>query len=211
MTALYILLGIAAFLLLLMMIPVKFETGYDGEFFARIKVLFFGYDLTKTGKKHKKGKKKETLELKLAKRDKDEKDTEKKVGKVFSQLKKTLAVLVKKSSRHLHIELREFTLSVATGDAAQTALICGALSGTVISFFKWLDENAKFQAPPDVYLGVQPDFIGEKTKFSIDLRAKALFIELLIIAVPTYFTYIKNKPEKAKKSAKSIKKHAKSA
>ena len=48
MIALYILLGIIIFFLLLMLIPVSVKIGYDGnKFFLYLKILFIKFDLLK--------------------------------------------------------------------------------------------------------------------------------------------------------------------
>ena len=62
MTALWILLGLIALLLMLALMPVGAAVAYDGAFRVRVQVGFLRftvYPATEKGKKEKKGKKKD--------------------------------------------------------------------------------------------------------------------------------------------------------
>jgi len=202
MIALYIFLGIIIFFALLMLIPVSLRIGYDeNELFVYVKILFVKINLFKKSdvvKSHYPSAYERDADKA---EDIDKGETEKnKISDTLRQIKELIAVFVKKAAKHLHIKLEDFQLTVGSDDAAKTALLTGALSGTVIMFFTFLEENTRFRAKKQLYLGVVPDFLCEKTKFKIKLKISALVIELLAILLPTYFSYTKCKPQKRAKN-----------
>ena len=111
----------------------------------------------------------------------EEKAKKRSLSDILSLIKAVLEVVVTRFRKHFRIKITRIRITVATGDAAKTAIMYGAISGGVAAILEVLDRtmNVKYAKPEDYDVGVDADFLGEKTvadiKIAFSLRVKDVF------------------------------------
>ena len=120
MTALWIILGIFAFLFLLLLCPITLTASYETQLEAKLRFLFFSYRLApkKEKKPKKKGKAKKQEEGSPAVQ-------ESKLKQLMKELAQLLTEAVKDFLRHANVKELELRLTAAGEDAADTAVKYG--------------------------------------------------------------------------------------
>ncbi len=95
--------------------------------------------------------------------------------------------------RHLKIKLSRIVITVATDDAAKTAVLYGAVSQVVAYIVAFLDQMSRLRYAPEAEVAVNADFLAEKptadVKLAVSVRVWHIF-DLLIAALRVY---IKNR------------------
>ena len=120
MTALWIILGIFAFLFLLLLCPITLTASYETQLEAKLRFLFFSYRLApkKEKKPKKNGKAKKQEEGSPAVQ-------ESKLKRLMKELAQLLTEAVKDFLRHANVKELELRLTAAGEDAADTAVKYG--------------------------------------------------------------------------------------
>ena len=78
------------------------------------------------------------------------------------------AIMIRCSHKHLRLRAKRLHIRVATGDAAETAIVYGAVSQSLAYLLAGLDKVTDLRAaPPDV--AVTADFLGERPSVDIKL------------------------------------------
>lgn len=176
MIVLYILSGLLAVILLLLFSDVSLVLTYNTEFSFRIRYLFVSLDAEKIAK------------LSSSKKDTSHEDvTElKKKHKSLSNLfdlllyivdliKAVLGQLVK----YARIKICRINVSVATDDAAKTALLFGAVSGAIYSILEFFDTFLLLKKNYKK-ISVNPDFSSENSSADIKIILKIKPIHALL-------------------------------
>jgi len=132
----------------------------------------------KAAKKEAKAAKK-AADKKLRRRDPEaffkhqaeEKAKKRSLSDILSLIKAVLEVVVTRFRKHFRIKITRIRINVATGDAAKTAVMYGVISQSVAYILEILDRsmNVKYAKPEDYDVGVDADFLGEKTTADIKL------------------------------------------
>lgn len=210
MVLLYILLGIIAFITLILSIRITINGEFFDEFKLNIKWLFINLQILPAKPKKDKPPKKEKLKKEKIKDEQPvEKTTttgEKKenifvrfynnqgfdgvvelinnaakdLGKMFSSFKK-------------HIVLRELYLwmTISSGDAAQTALDYGRICQKVFPALSFICTNLTVKKYD---VEIEPDFIGIKNKaqfaFSISIRPIFIINAVIVLALRLVFNVV---------------------
>ena len=109
------------------------------------------------------------------------------------------ATLFRKTGRHLKLTAARLHIRVATGDAASTAILYGAVSGVLASLLALLDRiTALRAAPPQV--SVTADYLAEKpsadVRLVLSMRVWGALATLFSVAI----SYLRTKS--AQKAAK---------
>lgn len=196
--------GILLLLLLLLLLRVRVIILYENEVVLRLKILCFGltlYPRKPSRKKHAKKKQKK-------KPDKGHQYGEKKkrsLGDKLRLVRALTAVVIKKTHKHLRLHAAKLHVRVATGDAAKTAILYGAVSGTLSYILALLDRVTNLKAAlPDV--NVYADFLGEKPSADVKLVFSLRVWGALAIVFGAALAYLKTKMKK--KTTDKTKKHA---
>ena len=173
MIILYILLGIALLIALILSLRIKLRIIYENEICVYLRILFFKIPiLPETDNK-----------LNLFKRKRDEKDA---LPKVFDDIKNAnapsnalvdklnsirdiLSVLFENFHHRLHVKLSKIHIRVATGDAAKTAILYGAVSTSVACIIDVIDDFAKLKPIKDRSVSVEPDFLSDKSSAKVNI------------------------------------------
>ena len=119
------------------------------------------------------------------------------------------AVLIRKTHKHLRLHAAKLRVRVATGDAAKTAVLYGAVSGAISYLLALLDKVTKLKAiEPEV--DVAADFLAERSRAEVKLVFSLRVYGALAILVSAAMAYLQNKASK-KRSDHKTKKAAQAA
>lgn len=90
------------------------------------------------------------------------------LGEKVELVRKLLAALLSATHKHLYLKAAKLHIRVATGDAATTAVLYGAVSGSLAGVIALLDRVTVLRAkPPEV--AVFADYLSEKSRADIRL------------------------------------------
>ena len=183
MIALYIVLGIALAVFLLLMIRVQIFAAYTDDLHLKIKVLFFQKTILPAPPKHKKKKKQKSKPGKKsdqkpadAKQEKQSylgKLREKKglsgVVSLLTEVAKITGGVLKGIFAHMVIHRMNVGIALNSGDAASTAVAYGNLCAVV---YPAVNVIAAATVCKDYNVTVEPIFDGDRqTEISVDVYA----------------------------------------
>lgn len=103
-------------------------------------------------------------------------------------------IVFSRFGRHLHIDVTRLRLVVATGDAAQTAILWGAICPAVGALLEILDRITNLRTVKNCDIDVVPDFAADTFKADICIAFSLRVWHLFDIAFRALFSFIKNKP-----------------
>lgn len=197
MTALWIILAILVLLALVIFAPVRFDFSFDGEAFY--KLLVYGITV------YKKQDKPDNITVSEKPPQKAKKPKEKKPD-FFTQLKNecgfsgaihfctSLAtMLIKKLCffiKRLRFSRFCLDISVASEDAAKTAIEYGAVCSAVYPVLALLTTTAHFKAKS---INISSDFDNRTPQCSLSFSVGTRVITALIVAVSAFSNYNKMK------------------
>ena len=87
----------------------------------------------------------------------------------------------------MKIKIKKLNISVATGDAAKTAIMYGIVSQSVAYLLQFFDTVAKVKRARNCELNTISDFLSTKTKFEIDIVLSWRLWHILCIAITTIY------------------------
>ncbi len=204
MTWLYILGGISLFFFLLFTLPLHVNITASDDVSVVARVLFFRYSLfpmtKRPKKKKKKGKAKKGADgskkassVKEKKAKPKKKRSKQELFHLIRLLVRIVLAVLKKLPRSVRIRLQTFEITVATGDAAKTAVLYGAVAGAASNLFEILKNTMNFRVPRRASVGVQADFLGEKSKANIKIDFSTNLWKVLALALTAGIAFVKNK------------------
>lgn len=120
-------------------------------------------DLPQKKKKPKKKKKKKKS------KDKNKPKTKIAVMDILDMVKKLIVTVFKRFKRYLRVRVYDFSVDVATGDAAKTAVLFGAVCGACSLIFEILEGAMDFRIKDGANIGARCDYLPEKTRTNIDV------------------------------------------
>ena len=178
-----VLLGIIAFFVLVLSIPVKISLAYDDKIHLTIKYLFIKLNILPMGPKKEKAPKPKKEPKPKAEKPKDETPKEKKPNPILEMVKangydgmmlviknlgSVLGVYGGKIFKSIVFDEIDVYISVGTGDAASTAIKYGETCQKVYPVFGFICSN-NLVKKYDIL--VEPDFLANKTEneFFIDM------------------------------------------
>lgn len=175
MTFLYVLLGIIAFFLIILSIPLHITIGYDDKIRVSIRYLFIKFNVLPTKQNQKKEKpKKPTEEKKEPPKDKPQK--EKKPNPILEMVKangydgmmtvitnlgRILKIYGGKTFKSVVFDELDLYISVGTGDSAATAIKYGQTCQKVYPVMGFICSN---NIVKKYDINVEPDFLANKTE-----------------------------------------------
>ena len=104
--------------------------------------------------------------------------------------------LLRNLSRRLHIDVKRLNIIVATGDAASTAILYGAVSGAVATLTELLANASQTKLPLPENGGVFADFVGERSSVDAEIVFSMRIWEGLFTLVSIAYNYLKHKLSK---------------
>ena len=155
-------------------------------------------------KKKKEAKKAETPEQKKARKAQPKRS----ISDWINIAVGVLAIFFEKFTRHFHIKVARLKVNVATGDAASTAILYGAVIQSVAYAIEILSRVTNVDGLEKAEIEVNPDYLSEKTTldlcFVFSLRVWHLFDILFGIIGRAIKRFLATSPEgKAKAEGKA--------
>ncbi len=199
MPALIILGIIALFFAFLLSLKATVTVAYSGEVQLYVKVLFLKikilpakkkkYPKSMSAKKARKimAKRDKKAAKKLAKKNakKQEKEEEKRAvasGKVQKEKKSAgeildiislvanlLKAVIGKFFSHLRIKVARIRLVIATGDAATTAIVYGAVTQAINVLFPLIDQIKTVKTPVNKDIDISTDFCSDESEIDVEV------------------------------------------
>ncbi len=103
-----------------------------------------------------------------------------------------VGVLLRRFFRHLRIDLSRIHISVATGDAAKTAILYGVVCQSVAYLLEIMEQVKTLSGPDHNDVSVSADWLGESTKVDIKLAFSIRLWQLLDIGLRVLWRFIKH-------------------
>ena len=207
MTALYVICGIAAFLLLVLFSSARVKIKFDED--IKVKVGFWFLSFTVYPKKEKADKKK-------VKKKSDNKE-EKKPNYLSQMIKRdgitetvgffidTVQELLGKIGNlvgHIHIDKLFLVVGVGDDDAANAAIKCGVINAVLYPFLGYLASKTKFYKND---VTVHPMYDGE-SYIKLEIKSRIRLIHLLKEAFAIFVRLIKKYMKKLQPSVNNTNK-----
>lgn len=212
MTALWILLGILAFFVILFSIPIHVIVEADSSLNAKVyaRLLFIRYALfpmqkrkKKTKKAKKSGKKAAPKPKKQAKTASPKPKPKRDIIGLVKLILKLVSAVLKKFPRHFRVRVLRYEISVGTKDAAKTAMVYGAVTGLSANLFELLRKGTRFRIGRKASVGVYANFIGEKTEAYICLDFSLTIMDALHMVMAAGLAFVKAKMTAKPKTPKT--------
>ncbi len=108
----------------------------------------------------------------------------------------------------LRVEFHKLHVTVATGDAAATAILYGTLVQSVAYLLQWAQEHFNEIRRKDGDMTVEPDFLSQHSTFALDLRLRARGFRAVGIAFGILRSYRLEKRRAKLRAKKRIAKQA---
>ncbi len=194
MIALYILAALLLLIAAVLLLPVSVYLEYNNDFFFKVK--FAGIKVFEPKKTKSQNTQKTDTKVKEKKENQFKTSFEiLKDKKGFSGAVREIFTLLKDCLKHIGFLLKtlkfrkvEFNLTVATENAAKTAIEYGALCSAIYPTLSFFDSiaNVKYKK-----INVKSDFESEKPSFDFSLIINLQIIFLIITAFKVYKEYKK--------------------
>lgn len=201
MIFLWIFLGILIFLSLLSILKAHIVLEYREDISLTLRILCFHYPLYPSKKKKIRPTKQKKKPKKQAKKQSSTKETpqkEKGILEKLGALRELLSVLLTRTLGHLKIRTARIRIRVATGDAASTAVLFGAVNSAVSLLLETLDQFETLEIARGDEIEVIPDYLSETTSADLRLLFTLRVWHIFDILLKTFVTYTKTKNKKAR-------------
>ncbi len=115
-------------------------------------------------------------------------------------------IFLKKFFRHLKIKVARLNITVATEDAAKTAILYGAVSQAVSYLIAILDAKSNLKQARKAKFNVNSDFCATKSSADVHLSFSIRVGQVLLIGLAVLFRFIKHKLKSMDSAASGTKK-----
>lgn len=196
----------AVLLLIALILSVWITLGieYTDSAACYLKILFFKINLLEIGEKQKKEKKKKKKKKKksTAAQVPPKKSTAVKKEEENLPLREVLGIaksVLPKFCGKLHFCPSFIRLYIGSGDAAKTAMLCGAAKASSSMLFEFIDRWCIIDGNPCGDVIIEPDFTSCQIKCQIKLRFRMRVISILSVGAAFVIKLIKTKINEEKK------------
>ncbi len=219
MTALYIILGIILFFLLLLSIKVSITVHYDDELYVSLGWLFLKFNILPKKEEHKKAKTKKKKEKKKEeKADETVPEPKKKKDNMFIRFYKNrgfagvlrlindaataIGGMFRRIGRAFLFDELFVSLTVGSGDSADTAIKYGKVCSAVFPAMGFIVSNMRVKK---YNTEVNPDFISGSNSARFHIKAGVIPIKLINAIVIVAFELLFKVVLKLLKHGKAVK------
>lgn len=112
-------------------------------------------------------------------------------------IKEVLSTALNAASKYLHVKISKLHIKVATDDAANTAILYGAVSGAVAGIIELIDSYTNLKRLKKCAVIVEPDFLNDKTEVKLNISLSLSVFGALVILAKTLWRYNTLKYKKA--------------
>ena len=110
-------------------------------------------------------------------------------------------VFFKKFFRHLRIKVARLNVTVATDDAAKTAVLYGAVSQSVSYLIALLDAKTNLKQTKNAQFNVNADFCATRSTLDVCLSFSIRLGQMLRVGLAVLFRFIKHKIKKTESAS----------
>lgn len=129
---------------------------------------------------------------------------EKTLAEKIVLLRAVCAALIRKTRKHLRLHAARLHIRVATGDAAETAVLYGVVCQSLSYLLALFDRVTKLKAvTPDV--SVTADYLAEKPHADVKLVFSLRVLGAIVILISAAFAYIRTKIKRSNHKKKAAK------
>lgn len=114
------------------------------------------------------------------------------IGETLSMIRDIVGTAVKRFSKHLRVRVARLHIHVATGDAASTAILYGAVSQSVAYIAAFLDSAGTLRSPVRSDVDIRADYLSEKTQADIEIGFSLRVWQIFDVLFSTLFAYVRN-------------------
>lgn len=185
MIILYILLGIAVIITLLLFLDVNLILKFDNETQVRLRVLFVSLDVMKliTGTKPTKAKKKKGKPTDTAKPKKKKRPEFEDFLMFVDLINSMVQMIYENLTANLKLDLKRFKAVIASPEADKTAYMYGVVSNAVAIMLELIPNYVRKFKKNDKNIAVYPDYTAEKCTFEAHVTITLKVYHILIIAM----------------------------
>ena len=144
----------------------------------------------------KKEKKKSKTQKKLQKAEKDApaepKQKSRSVGEIFTLVSDVLSVFFSRFAKHFRVKLARLNVTVASEDAAKTAILYGVAAQGVAYILEILDRTTNLEYKKDSEVNVFVDYLGDTPSFDISIAFSMRVWHLLDILFRSALAALRN-------------------
>lgn len=153
-------------------------------------------------KKEKKQAKKEKKEAekKLTPQEKAKRPT---IIENINMILEILKMFFSRFSKHLRIKVARLHLVIATGDAANTAILYGAVCQAVNPIVMLLEKYLNINKLEKADIDVRPDFVGDSIQADVKISFSISVWQIADIGLRALKSFIKTKLNAAKRAARA--------
>ena len=157
----------------------------------------------KAKKKKKKKKKKKTEEIPPSPPDPEaEKAAKRERRDAIMTVVKAVKDILPRFFGKVHFRSARLFCRIATGDAATTAIATGGAKAASSILFETIDNLAVLESGSEKNVAIEPDFIGTKPSFDINVRFRVRVIWAVIYGLKVLKEFIKAKIKSDNKKTK---------
>ena len=198
----YILLGIALLITLLLSSKIKLFICYDDTLTVYAKFLFLRFNIVadeknlslkpKRKKKNRKSKAPKTSDEPSKSSPAPKQAGKSTIAKLF-ELKEIILRFINKFFKKLHFKFIKLKIVIACENAAATALAYGAVTQGVSYILELLGSISTVEISKSSDISITTDFLSQKSEFESKIELYAHLLPILIVGCGSLFDYIKYK------------------
>ena len=147
-------------------------------------------------KKKEKDAKKAADKAAKAEAKKAGKVKKKPLGETISLILALVRTAVGRFARHLRVRVARLHINVATGDAANTAILYGAIAQSAAYIAALLDSTKTLKNPARSDVDIRADYLSEKTTADIEIGFSIRVWQVFDVLIRTGITFIKKELKK---------------
>ena len=111
----------------------------------------------------------------------------------LNSVREIISIIINTFHKRLHVKLTKIHIRVATPDAAQTAIIYGAVSTVVVCIIDILDDITNLKQLKNSSISVEPDFLSEKTDIKLNILLYISVFGAIKVLMKSFIKYYATK------------------
>ena len=119
----------------------------------------------------------------LAESHKKVADTQTSLADKISFVTELAKTILSRTLSHARVKVYRLAITVASSDAAKTALLYGAVSPAVAFLLETLEQFSNLKIASDAPIGVQADFTDDHCHADLHVRFRLLVVHLIDVAL----------------------------
>ena len=188
----YVLLGVALLITLLLITKVRIFVCYDDSLSAYARLWFLKFMIyPEKEKRQKKEKKKPSLSAPATVVEQPKK--EKSVAKKLWEMKAILSKIISKFLEKIHFRFLKIKINISCDNAAKTALLYAGATQGVSYLVEILQNISNVDVVNQSQVCINSDFISQKSDFEGKIELYIRVLPLITVGIHSFIEYFKYK------------------